>query len=151
MNETDNNVAIVLLVEDNPGDVLLIQEVLGGNNGHFDLHVVKDGAEAMLYLKSVLAESGKSKLPNMIILDLNLPRKNGREVLANIRSDENLRDLPVIIFTSSDAEEDILICQHLNVVKYYKKPIDFDEYVSTIKAIEGSIIALVNSKGPASN
>jgi two-component system response regulator len=145
MSSKDKNSAKILIVEDNPGDILLIQEVLGESEGHFNLSITKDGAEAMDYLINKRKEYPLN-LPDAVILDLNLPKKNGREILANIRSDEKLKELPVIIFTSSDAEEDIKICQYLNVIKYYKKPIDFDEYVNTIKAIEKSIENIIESK-----
>lgn len=134
----------VLLVEDNPGDILLMKEVLSEKDNYIRLNIIKDGAEAMNFLKNVSLEVSSASLPDLIILDLNLPKKNGREILANIRSDQTLKDMPVIVFTSSDAEEDIMVCQNLKVVKYYKKPIDFDEYVRTIKAIEKSIEALMN-------
>lgn len=150
MNSNDKIFINVLLVEDNPGDILLMKEVLSENDDYIKLTIIKDGAEAMHYLKNNTTQT-LANLPDLVILDLNLPKKNGREILNNIRNDDALKDLPVIIFTSSDAEEDVSICKQLKVIKYYKKPIDFDEYISTIKEIEKTIDSTVNSKNNNNN
>ncbi|MGE5498690.1 MAG: response regulator [Syntrophothermus sp.] len=146
MGSKIKNTIEILLIEDNPGDILLIKDVLNEDNDPFDLKVIKDGGEAMDYLGS-LSRNQQNGLPDLVILDLNLPKKNGREILASIRAVENLKDLSVIIFTSSDAEEDIAICRNLNVVSYYKKPIDYDEYVITVRAIKNSIKEIIALSG----
>lgn len=140
------NTIEILLIEDNPGDILLIKDVLNEDNDPFELKVIKDGGEAMDYL-GALSRNQNNGLPDLVILDLNLPKKNGREILSSIRSNGNLKDLSVIIFTSSDAEEDIAICRNLNVVSYYKKPIDYDEYVIAVRSIKNSIKEIIALSG----
>lgn len=125
----------ILLVEDNPGDIRLTQEALKEGNIPNDLHVVKDGVEAIDYLKQrgKYADRGK---PDIILLDLNLPRKDGREVLAEIKADENLKLIPVIILTTSDADSDILKSYKLHANSFITKPVDLDQFIYIIRQIE---------------
>lgn len=124
----------ILIVEDNPGDARLIKEVLHSNKNVFRLHLVEDGVEAMDFLRK------KDKFinfptPDLILLDLNLPKMDGREVLAEIKTDENLRLIPVVIMTTSQAEEDILKAYSLHANCYITKPLELDQFVNTIKSI----------------
>jgi CheY-like chemotaxis protein len=125
----------ILVVEDNPGDARLIREILNENRLYSSLYIVNDGVEAMSYLRN----EGKYSIaprPDLIILDLNLPRKDGREVLAEIKADEELRHIPIVIMTISQAEEDILRTYKLNANCYITKPIDLNEFIKVIKSIE---------------
>lgn len=125
----------ILLVEDNPGDVLLTKEALDEGKVGNRLHWVKDGVEALAFLekKSPFTEM---PTPDVIFLDLNLPRKNGHDVLAFIKSDHRFRRIPVVVLTSSKAESDILLSydQHANC--YITKPVDLDKFMSVIQAID---------------
>jgi len=125
----------VLLAEDNPGDVVLIQEAFKDFSIPNRIHIAEDGVEALAFLH----REGKFQnalRPDLIILDLNLPRKNGQQVLAEIKTDEALRSIPVIILTSSDAEEDITRAYYLYANCYITKPMVFDTFFSVIKTIE---------------
>ncbi len=125
----------ILIVEDNPGDARLIMEVLNENKIFNSVYIVKDGVEAMdfLHTKGKYQESPK---PDLIILDLNLPRKDGREVLAEIKSDDELKRIPVVIMTISQAEEDIFKSYNLHANCFVTKPIDLDQFIKVIKSIE---------------
>ncbi len=125
----------ILLVEDSPGDVRLTQEALKESKLKNNLHVVSDGAEAMAFLYRKGKYAGMPQ-PDLILLDLNLPKKDGREVLAEIKADENLRLIPVVILTVSRSEEDILRSYGLYANCYITKPIDFNQFISVVKAIE---------------
>ena len=125
----------ILLVEDNPGDIRLTKEAFKEGRIKNKLNVVTDGEEAVLYLK----KAGKYKdaeTPDMILLDLNLPKKDGREVLTEIKSDTNLKQIPVIILTTSSAHQDIVgtYSQHANC--YIMKPVDFNQFITVIRTIE---------------
>jgi CheY-like chemotaxis protein len=125
----------ILLVEDNPGDVRLIKEVLNSNRIFSSINNVNDGVEAMDYLY----KRGNYKTvsqPDLIILDLNLPRKDGREVLAEIKSDITLQYIPVLVMTISQSEEDILKSYNLHANCYITKPIDLHQFIKVIKSIE---------------
>ena len=125
----------ILLVEDNPGDVDLARDALENSKIHNTLHVVGDGEEAMAFLR----QSGKFKdapRPDIVLLDLNLPKKDGREVLAEIKADEELKRIPVVILTTSRAEEDVLKTYNLHANCYITKPIDLTQFVKVVKAIE---------------
>jgi CheY-like chemotaxis protein len=124
----------ILLVEDNEGDVGLIEEVLGEVNIRNRLHVVEDGEEAMLFLHGKGNFSGSPR-PDIILLDLNLPKKDGREVLKEIKEDKILKNIPVVVLTSSEAERDILRSYDLNANAYVTKPLDFDKFIEVIKSI----------------
>jgi CheY-like chemotaxis protein len=125
----------ILIVEDNPGDARLIREVLNDKKIFNSLYLVNDGVEAMNFLKNEGKYEGVPK-PDLIILDLNLPKKDGREVLAEIKANEDLRHIPVVIMTISQAEEDILKSYKLHANCYITKSIDLNEFIKVIKSIE---------------
>ena len=132
----------ILLIEDNPGDARLTQEALNDGKVKNNLHIVSDGVEATDFL----FKRNKYKdapLPDLIILDLNLPKKNGHEVLAEIKVDETLKSIPVVILTTSKAEEDILKSYKLHANCFLTKPIDLIEFFEMIKSIEGFWLTLV--------
>jgi len=124
----------ILLVEDNEGDVGLIEEVFEEAKIRNSLHVAKDGEEAVLYLHSEGKFSGSPR-PDLIILDLNLPKKDGREVLRDIKKDENFHNIPVIILTTSTAERDILRAYELHANAYVTKPLDFNQFIKVVGSI----------------
>src|SRR5664280_1012022 len=125
----------ILLVEDNPGDVRLTKEAL--KEGRFAnlINVAVDGFEAMAFLRREGKYANASR-PDLILLDLNLPKKNGREVLAEIKTDERLRRIPVVVLTTSSAEQDILKTYDLHANCYITKPVDLDQFIGVVKAIE---------------
>jgi CheY-like chemotaxis protein len=125
----------ILVVEDNPGDARLIQEVLNDKKVFNSLYLVNDGVEALNFLRKKGIYSGMPK-PDLIILDLNLPKKDGREVLAEIKSDDDLKHIPVVIMTISQAEEDILKTYNLHANCYITKSIDLNDFIRVIKSIE---------------
>lgn len=125
----------ILLVEDNPGDVRLTVEALKDSKVHTRLHVVSDGVEAMNYLRRHGQYSDMPR-PDIVLLDLNLPRKDGRQVLQEIKEDEDLRRIPVVILTTSDDEHDILKSYDLHANCYITKPIDLRQFATIVKAIE---------------
>ena len=125
----------ILLVEDNPGDVRLTKEALKEGKVYSNLHTVKDGVEAMEYLR----REGKYKdvpRPDIILLDLNLPRKDGREVLEEIKSDDKLKRIPVVVLTTSKAEEDVLRTYNLHANCYVTKPVDLEKFIVVVKSID---------------
>ena len=124
----------ILLVEDNEGDVGLIEEVFEEAKIRNNLHVAEDGEEAMLYLHGEGKFSGSPR-PDIILLDLNLPKKDGREVLREIKEDNNLRNIPVVIITTSNAEKDILRAYGLHANAYINKPLDFDQFIKVVESI----------------
>jgi len=132
----------ILLVEDNPGDVRLIREVLKEGKIYNNLNVVKDGVEALAFLRR---EGPYADAPraDLILLDLNLPRKDGREVLAMIKADEQLKRIPVVILTSSGSEEDILKSYELHANCYITKPVELDEFLDVVKSIEEFWLTIV--------
>lgn len=132
----------ILLVEDNPADARLVMEVFKDFKINNKLYHVKDGVEAMEYLHHNDKYSGTSK-PDLILLDLNLPRKDGREVLKEIKEDEKLKCIPVVILTTSSAEDDVLktYCNHANC--YIIKPVDFDQFIKVIQSIESFWLTMV--------
>lgn len=132
----------ILLVEDNPGDVRLTQETLREAKVHNTLHVVTDGAEALAFLRRT-GQYVNEAPPNLILLDLNLPKKNGVEVLAEIKADENLRRIPVVILTSSQSEQDIVRSYNLYANAYVVKPVDFEQFIAIIKSIESFWLEIV--------
>ena len=132
----------VLLVEDNPGDVRLMREALRDGSPEKKLDTVEDGEEALAYLRRHPPFS-KAPKPDLIFLDLNLPKKDGREVLHEIKQDENLRRIPVVILTTSEAERDILHVYDLHGNCYVKKPTDLDEYMHVIRACENFWLHIV--------
>jgi CheY-like chemotaxis protein len=132
----------ILLVEDNPGDVRLTQEALKESRVLNNVSVVKDGVEAMAFL----GREGKycdACRPDLILLDLNLPKKDGREVLADVKANEDLRCIPVVVLTSSRAEEDILKTYEHHANCYITKPIDLEQFVGVVKSIEDFWLTIV--------
>jgi two-component system response regulator len=125
----------ILLVEDNPGDVRLTEEALKDSKVHIHLDVVMDGVEAMAYLRRFGKYANVTR-PDIILLDLNLPRKDGRAVLAEIKEDELLRRIPVVILTTSDDEHDILRSYDLHANCYITKPLDLRQFATIVKTIE---------------
>jgi CheY-like chemotaxis protein len=132
----------ILLVEDNKGDVGLIEEVFEESKIKNQLHIAEDGEEAMRYLHGEGKFSG-SRLPDLILLDLNLPKKDGREVLREIKEDENLNNIPVIVLTTSNAEKDVLEAYGLHANAYITKPLDFDQFIKVVESIENFWLEIV--------
>ena len=132
--QNSSNLVKILLVEDNPGDVRLVKEAIHGNPRSIDLAVARDGEEAVTILRQNAVE-GPHCLPSLILLDLNLPKKNGREVLTEIKKDPPLKRIPVVVFSASQAETDIKATYDLHTNCYIPKPIDLDQYLNTIWAI----------------
>jgi len=124
----------VLLVEDSPGDVRLTQEAFRDANPSIQLHVAADGVEAMAFLKREGAHLHAPR-PDLILLDLNLPKMDGREVLAHIKEDNNLKTIPTVILTTSDAEADIVKSYQLQANCYLTKPVQLDAFESLVKSI----------------
>jgi len=118
----------ILLVEDNPGDILLTMEALKESKIHNNIDVVKDGIEALAFLKREGKYINKSR-PDLILLDLNLPKKDGREVLEEIKSDKHLKKIPVVVLTTSEAEQDILKAYNLHANCYITKPVDLEQFI----------------------
>ncbi|OEU41202.1 response regulator [Methanosarcina sp. Ant1] len=133
----------IFIVEDNEGDVGLIEEVFEEAKIKSDIHVAEDGEEAMLYLRGEGKFSGFPR-PDLILLDLNLPKKDGREVLREIKEDNNLKNIPVVVLTTSRAEKDILRSYELHANAYVTKPLDFDQLIKVVKSIENFWLEIVN-------
>lgn len=136
------NTIDILIVEDNTGDARLIKEIFNENKLYNSLYFVKDGVEAIDFLYRRGVYKGVPR-PDLIILDLNLPRKDGREVLAEIKADNELKHIPVVIMTISQAEEDILKSYNLHANCYVTKPIDLDQFITVIKSIENFWFSVV--------
>ena len=132
----------ILLIEDNPGDARLTQEALKEGKVKNNLHIVYDGVEATDFLFK-RNEYVNSPRPDLIILDLNLPKKNGREVLAEIKVDENLKRIPVAILTTSKSEEDVLLTYNLHANCFITKPFDLDKFFEIVKSIENFWLTIV--------
>ena len=125
----------VLLVEDDPGDVLMVTEALS-DQGLSHLTSVRDGVEALRFLRRE-AEFAGAERPDLILLDLNLPRKDGREVLAEVKADLDLRSIPIVVLTTSSAEEDVMSSYRLHANAYVTKPVDFEDFIHVTRRIEG--------------
>jgi len=132
----------ILLVEDNPGDVRLTLETFKENKMLNTMHVVRDGVEAMAFLRQE-GEYADAPRPDLILLDLNLPRKDGREVLEEIKDDDQLRRIPVVVLTISYAEEDILRAYDLHGNCYITKPIDLDQFIKVVRGIKDFWLTIV--------
>ena len=132
----------ILLVEDNPADIRLTQEALKENKIKVNLHIAMDGVEAMDFLKKQ-NKYKKMPTPHLIILDLNMPRKDGREVLKEIKEDPLLKIIPVVVLTISQAEEDILLTYNYHVNCYIRKPLDLDKFIEVVKTIESFWLTIV--------
>lgn len=132
----------ILLVEDNPGDVRLTQEALKEGKILNNLYTAKDGVEAISFLRR---EGGYENAvrPDLILLDLNLPKKDGREVLEEIKKDEDLKRIPVVVLTTSRAEEDIVRTYDRHANCYITKPVDFDQFINVVKSIESFWLSVV--------
>ena len=133
----------ILLVEDNPGDVTLITEALKDAKVYNTLHVARDGVEAMEYLRASQDEDSGVSRPGLILLDLNLPRKDGREVLKEVKGDPDLRSIPVVVMTTSKDEEDIIKAYDAQANCYITKPVDFDQLMIVVHSIEDFWLTLV--------
>lgn len=132
----------ILLVEDNPGDVRLTREALKEGKILNNLNVVTDGVEAIAFLRRE-GNYTSAPRPELILLDLNLPKKDGREVLAEIKRDPDLKLIPVVILTSSAAEQDIVKSYNLHANCYVTKPVDLDQFIEVVKSIENFWLAVV--------
>lgn len=132
----------VLLVEDDPGDVLMTCEALAEHKVANRLNVVSDGDEALAYLRRQGRYSDAVR-PDLVLLDLNLPRRDGREVLAEIKSDEDLHQIPVVVLTTSQADEDILRSYQLHANAYVTKPVDFECFINVVRRIDDFFVSVV--------
>lgn len=132
----------ILLVEDSPGDVRLTMEALKESKILNNISVARDGVEAMKFLRGEREHNGEVR-PDVILLDLNLPKKDGREVLAEIKNDPSLKRIPVVILTTSQAEEDILRSYELHANCYITKPVDLDQFMKVVKGIEDFWLSVV--------
>ena len=132
----------ILLAEDNPGDARLTVEGFKDAKVKNNITIVEDGIEALAYLRHE-GEHAKVQLPDLILLDLNMPKKDGREVLAEIKADERLRHIPVLVFTVSNAEKDILTAYNLQANAFITKPIDLDEFIAVVKSLEQFWLTIV--------
>ena len=132
----------ILLVEDNPGDARLTIEALKEAKVHNQLRHVSDGVQALAYLRREPPYTDAPR-PDLILLDLNLPRKDGREVLAVIKADEKFKRIPVVVLTTSQAEEDVLRAYNLNANCYVTKPVDLDQFLKVVKTIEDFWLTIV--------
>lgn len=138
----------ILLVEDNPGDVRLTQEALNDARVANTMHVAKDGVEAMRFLRKE-GEYSDVPRPDLVLLDLNLPKKDGREVLAEIKEDSDLRRIPVVILTTSEDEADVSKAYDSHANCFITKPVDLDQFMTVVRSIEGfwlTVVQLPNGK-----
>ena len=143
MNGTDSGIMIqILLVEDDPGDVLITREAFADNKVRNHLSVVSDGEAAMAFLRRE-GEFASAPRPDLILLDLNLPRKAGHEVLAEVKSDADLQRFPVVMLTTSDAGEDKLRSYDLHANAYVTKPVDFDRFLGVVRQIDDFFVTVV--------
>lgn len=136
----------VLLVEDDPGDVLMTREAFEDHKVTNKLHVVSNGADAMAFLRKE-GEWEQAPTPDLVLLDLNLPRMDGREVLAAVKEDPQLRSIPVVVLTTSEAEEDILRSYHLHANAYVTKPVDFERFIEVVRRIDDFFVSVVKLPG----
>ena len=143
MTETSPlNVIDVLLVEDDEGDVLMTREAFAHHKIRNELHVATDGEQALRFLRRE-GDYEHAPRPGLILLDLNLPRRDGREVLAEVKADPELRTIPVVVLTTSEAEEDILRSYSLHANAYVSKPVDFDRFIEVIRRIDDFFVTVV--------
>ncbi|HXE45682.1 MAG TPA: response regulator [Conexibacter sp.] len=136
------NAIDVLLVDDDPGDTLMIREAFAHNKVRNELAAVADGVQAMQYLRRE-GEYKDASRPDLILLDLNLPRKDGREVLGEIKGDPELRTIPVVVLTTSHAEEDVLRSYQLHANAYVTKPVDFERFIEVVRQIDEFFVTVV--------
>ena len=147
MNRAPGEAVQILLVEDSPGDIRLTREVLRDAKIANELHIVGDGDAAMKFLRRE-DEHSDAPRPDLILLDLNLPRKDGREVLGELKEDAELHRIPVIVLTTSAAEQDILRSYDLQAACYITKPIDLDEFIAVVRSIEAFWLSIVRLPPP---
>lgn len=136
----------ILLVEDDPGDVLITREALEQTRVTTTLTTVDDGVQAMAYLRKQGEFAGATR-PDLILLDLNLPRRDGREVLADVKGDPDLRRIPVVVLTTSQAEEDIVRSYDLHANAYVSKPVDFASFVEVVKQVDAFFTTVAQLPG----
>lgn len=141
-NSAKAKMAEILLVEDNPGDVRLTLEASKENKMFNNISIVNDGVKALAFLRRE-GDYSNAPRPDIILLDLNLPKKDGREVLAEIKADDNLKNIPTIILTTSQSDEDILKAYGLNANCYITKPVDFEQFIRVVKSIEDYWLTIV--------
>jgi len=132
----------ILLVEDDPGDVMMTREAFAENRLRNELHVVSDGVAAIDFLRQ-RGEHADAVRPDLVLLDLNLPKRDGREVLAEIKSDPDLRLIPVVVLTTSQAEEDVLRSYELHANAYVTKPVDFERFIAVVRKIDEFFVSVV--------
>jgi CheY-like chemotaxis protein len=132
----------ILLVEDDPGDVTLTREAFADHKVGNNLHVVSDGVEALSFLRRE-GDHANAVRPDLVLLDLNLPRVDGREVLAAIKADADLATIPVVVLTTSDAEEDVLRSYRLHANAYVTKPVDFEQFIKVVQQIDEFFVQVV--------
>lgn len=132
----------VLLVEDDPGDVLMTREAFEDNKVANRLAVVSDGVSALAYLRKE-GEHADARTPDLVLLDLNLPRMDGREVLEAMKNDEALRSIPVVVLTTSEAEEDVVRSYSLHANAYVTKPVDFERFIEVVRQIDEFFVEVV--------
>ncbi len=132
----------ILLVEDDAGDVLMTREAFADHKLRNELHVVDDGVKALEFLRRE-GEYADAPRPDLVLLDLNLPRMDGREVLQAIKSDPELSSIPVVVLTTSEAEEDVLRSYTLHANAYVTKPVDFDRFISVVRQIDDFFVSVV--------
>ncbi len=132
----------ILLVEDDPGDVLMTQEAFADYKIANRLTVLSNGEDAIAYLRKQ-GRFAEVATPDLVLLDLNLPRRDGREVLLDIKGDADLRRIPVVILTTSEAKEDVIAAYNLHANAYVRKPVDFEQFVAAVRAIDDFFITVV--------
>jgi CheY-like chemotaxis protein len=132
----------ILLVEDDPGDVLMTREAFEDYKVRNQLHIVNDGVEAMAFLRQEGEHADKPR-PDLVLLDLNLPKMDGREVLEAIKSDADLSSIPVVVLTTSEAEEDVLSSYSLHANAYVTKPVDFESFIGVVRQIDDFFVTVV--------
>jgi two-component system, chemotaxis family, response regulator Rcp1 len=142
MDYRNSKLIEILMVEDNPADARLTKEAFKDAKVLNNMHVVADGEEAMLFLKRMGKYNGSPR-PDLILLDLNLPKKDGREVLAEIKKDPELKRIPVVILTTSEDEKDIFRAYDLHANAYVKKPVDLDQFMKIVEAVEDFWLSVV--------
>jgi CheY-like chemotaxis protein len=142
VQEETLGVVDVLLVEDDPGDVYLIREAFAHNKVHNALHIVSDGVAALdfLHRRGAYPEAPR---PDLVLLDLNLPLKDGREILAEIKADADLRTIPIVVLTTSEADEDIARSYDPGANAYVTKPVDFDRFIEVVRKIDDFFVTVV--------
>ncbi len=141
-HRTNGRAVEILLVEDNPGDIRLTREALREGKLHNNLHVVGDGESALSFLRQE-GRYADAVRPDLVLLDLNLPRVDGREVLEVLKHDENLKSIPVVVLTTSQAEEDVLRAYRLHANCYVTKPLNIDAFATIVRAIEHFWLSIV--------